>query len=60
MQTNYEMKQRAFDKKWIVSRYMIDPNETNLEQYEGKEMIIPKRWVVVGVYDWIIDIFDAI
>jgi hypothetical protein len=44
------LKQRAHDKRWEVLEYMPDPTE-NIEDWEGREMLFPYRWVVTAVHD---------
>lgn len=48
-----EWKQRAYDGKWVQWGYVVDPNE-DLEFWLGKESLIPLRWVILGVYDFLI------
>ena len=49
-----EFTQREYDKKWIMWSYEVDPT-VDLEEFHGREMLIPYRWVPRGVYDCIVE-----
>lgn len=56
---NVEYKQRSYDNKWVEWTYMVDPEidqEEIDELYQGKEMLIPKRWVATRVFDYMVEI----
>ena len=55
MSGTFEFQQRKYDGKWVLFRYMIDPS-VDLEDYEDKEMLIPKIWIPIGVYDYMIEV----
>lgn len=44
-----ELVQRS-DKKWVVYGYMPDPQE-NPNDWRGRELLLPMRWVPVSVVD---------
>jgi hypothetical protein len=44
----YDLFLRDFDNKVEVLGYVQDPNY-NMRDFEGKEMLFPKRWVTIGV-----------
>jgi hypothetical protein len=46
----YDLFLREFDNKVEVLGYVQDPNY-NMRDFEGKEMLFPKRWVTIGVVD---------
>lgn len=46
----YDLFLRDFDNKVEVLGYVQDPNY-NMRDFEGKEMLFPKRWVTIGVVD---------
>lgn len=50
-----EFKQRAYDGKWVMWKNMIDPT-IEPEEYEGMELMMPKIWVPLGVYDYLMEI----
>lgn len=50
-----EFTQRAFDGKWVCWRYMLDPTE-DPSDWQDREMLFPKRWVQVGVYDFMVEL----
>jgi hypothetical protein len=46
----YDLFLRDFDNKVEVLGYVQDPNYS-MNEFEGKEMLFPKRWVTIGVVD---------
>ena len=44
----YTLSLRDFDDSVEVLGYVQDPNY-NMEDFEGREMLFPKRWVTIGV-----------
>jgi hypothetical protein len=46
----YDLFLRDFDNKVEVLGYVQDPNY-NMRDFEGKEMLFPKRWVTICVVD---------
>lgn len=44
----YDLFLREFDKKVEVLGLVQDPT-INLKDFEGREMLVPKRWVTIGV-----------
>ncbi len=44
----YDLFLREFDKSVEVLGLVQDPT-VNLKDFEGREMLIPKRWVTIGV-----------
>lgn len=46
----YDLALREFDNKVEVIGWMQDPNY-NMRDFEGREMLFPKRWVTIGVLD---------
>lgn len=46
----YDLVLREFDNKVEVIGWMQDPNY-NMREFEGREMLFPKRWVTIGVLD---------
>jgi hypothetical protein len=49
-----EFIQRKYDGKWVLWSYEVDPT-IDLEDFRGREMLIPYRWVSRGVYDYIVE-----
>ena len=49
-----EFIQRKYDGKWVLWSYEVDPT-IDLEDFRGREMLIPYRWVPRGVYDYIVE-----
>jgi hypothetical protein len=50
-----ELKQREYDGKWILSKLMVEPN-VDMEAYQDRELLVPRIWMVVGVYDYLIEV----
>jgi hypothetical protein len=44
----YNMLYRDYDDMVEIIGYMNDPNY-NMKDFEGREMLFPKRWVTIGV-----------
>lgn len=44
----YDLFLREFDNSVEVLGWVQDPT-VNLKDFEGREMLIPKRWVTIGV-----------
>lgn len=46
----YDLFLRDFDNQVEVIGFVQDPNY-DMKDFEGKEMLFPKRWVTLGVFD---------
>jgi hypothetical protein len=46
----YDLFLRDFDNQVEVLGFVQDPNY-DMKDFEGKEMLFPKRWVTLGVFD---------
>jgi hypothetical protein len=46
----YDLYLREFDNQVEVLGWMLDPTQ-DIKQYEGRELLFPKRWVTIGVLD---------
>lgn len=46
----YDLFLREFDNKVEVVGLVEDPNY-DMREFQGREMLFPKRWVTVGVVD---------
>lgn len=46
----YDLFLREFDNQVEVLGFVQDPNY-NMKDFEGREMLFPKRWVTIGVVD---------
>ena len=46
----YDLAYRDYDDKVEVIGYVQDPT-LNMEDFKGREMAIPKRWVTLGVVE---------
>lgn len=46
----YDLFLRDFDNQVEVLGYVQDPNY-DMKDFEGKEMLFPKRWITIGVVD---------
>ena len=46
----YDLFLREFDNTVEVIGWMQDPS-ADMREYEGREMLFPKRWVTIGVLD---------
>ena len=44
----YDLYLRSFDNKVEVIGWMQDPT-ADMNDYRGREMLFPKRWVTIGV-----------
>lgn len=44
----YDLFLREFDKQVEVLGWMQDPSQ-NMNDFRGREMLFPKRWVTIGV-----------
>ena len=45
----YDLALRSFDKMVEVIGFVPDPNY-DMRDFEGREMLFPKRWVTLGVF----------
>jgi|APGre2960657404_1045060.scaffolds.fasta_scaffold00454_12 hypothetical protein len=54
MMNKVEFTQRKYDGKWVMWSYEVDPT-IDFEDFRGREMLIPYRWVPRGVYDYIVE-----
>lgn len=46
----YDLFLREFDNKVELIGLIQDPT-LNMNDFRGREMLFPKRWVTLGVYD---------
>ena len=46
----YDLFLRDYDNKVEVIGWMQDPT-SDMKDFEGREMLFPKRWVTIGVLD---------
>lgn len=46
----YDLFYREFDNSVEVLGWVQDPNY-DMKDFEGREMLFPKRWVTIGVLD---------
>jgi len=46
----YDLFLREFDNKVEVLGWMQDPSQS-MNDFRGREMLSPKRWVAIGVLD---------
>ena len=46
----YDLFLRDFDNSVEVLGFVQDPNY-DMKDFEGKEMLFPKRWLTIGVLD---------
>jgi len=46
----YDLFLREFDNKIEVLGWMQDPSQS-MNDFRGREMLFPKRWVAIGVLD---------
>lgn len=46
----YDLVLREFDNKVELIGFVPDPNY-NMEDFRGREMLFPKRWLTLGVFD---------
>ena len=44
----YDLAYRHFDDMIEVIGFVNDPNY-NMKDFEGREMLFPKRWITIGV-----------
>lgn len=47
----YDLSYREFDDKIELIGYITDPTY-DMKQFEGREMLFPKRWVTIDVLDY--------
>lgn len=47
----YDLSLREFDNKVELIGLVRDPNY-DMKDFEGREMLFPKRWVTLGVFDF--------
>lgn len=48
-----ELKQRKYDGKWVLWEYRPDPTQNITdEDWKGREMFYPWRWIASKVFDW--------
>ena len=47
----YDLSLREFDNKVELIGLVQDPNY-DMKDFEGREMLFPKRWVTLGVFDF--------
>lgn len=52
--TQTELVQRKYDGKWVLWAYEPDPT-IDYEEFRGREMLIPYRWVPRAVYDYMVE-----
>jgi|TARA_B100001094_G_scaffold160609_1_gene155361 hypothetical protein len=45
----YDIVKREFDNSVEVIGYVQDPTK-NMNDFRGREMLFPKRWVTLGVF----------
>lgn len=46
----YDLYYRDFDNQVEVLGWVQDPNYS-MKDFEGREMLFPKRWLTIGVLD---------
>jgi hypothetical protein len=46
----YDLFLREYDNKVEVLGWVQDPNY-EMKQFQGREMLFPKRWIAIGVLD---------
>jgi hypothetical protein len=46
----YDLFLREFDNKVEIVGFVQDPNY-DMKDFEGREMLFPKRWLTIGVLD---------
>lgn len=46
----YDMILRDFDNQVEIIGFVQDPNY-DMKDFEGREMLFPKRWLTIGVLD---------
>lgn len=46
----YDLFLREYDNQVEVIGWVQDPT-ADMKDYEGREMLFPKRWVTLGVFD---------
>lgn len=46
----YDMILRDFDNQVEIIGFVQDPNY-DMKDFEGREMLFPKRWITIGVLD---------
>jgi hypothetical protein len=46
----YDLVMRDYDNKVELIGWVPDPNY-EMKEFEGREMLFPKRWVTLGVFD---------
>lgn len=46
----YDLYLREFDNQVEVLGWMQDPTQ-DMKDFQGREMLFPKRWVTIGVLD---------
>lgn len=46
----YDMFLRDFDNQVEIIGFVQDPNY-DMKDFEGREMLFPKRWITIGVFD---------
>jgi len=47
----YDLVLREFDSMVELVGYVQDPNY-DMKDFEGREMLFPKRWVTLGVFPY--------
>jgi hypothetical protein len=58
MKIQTEFKQRAYDGKWVLYGLIPDPT-LDINDFRGRELVFPMRWITLKVYDWIMEENDA-
>lgn len=46
----YDFSQREYDNKIELIGLVDDPNY-DIKDFQGREMIFPKKWITLGVFD---------
>jgi hypothetical protein len=46
----YDLFLREYDNKVEVLGWVQDPNY-EMKEFQGREMLFPKRWIAIGVLD---------
>ncbi len=46
----YDLVFRDYDNKVELIAWLPDPNY-DMKDFQGREMLFPKRWITVGVFD---------
>lgn len=54
MKIQTEFKQREYDGKWVLYGLIPDPT-LDINDFRGRELVFPMRWVTLKVYDWLME-----